>query len=84
MPFFVPPKERTSTPASHVSFRGATFSEAPTAPESLQEAGLTLGFLSDQVLKILYTRGVMLGLGATFVTVMLAALATNCVSGTLA
>src|SRR3954454_24551544 len=36
--------------------------EAPSAPESLQQTGLTLGFLSDMVLRTLYTRGGMLGL----------------------
>lgn len=36
--------------------------EAPTAPENLQEAGLTLTFLSDLILRVLYTRGNMLGL----------------------
>lgn len=45
-----------------MDWEGATFTEAPSAPETLPEAGLTLGFLSDMVLKILYTRGVMLGL----------------------
>jgi predicted ATPase with chaperone activity len=36
--------------------------EAPSAPESLQQTGLTLGFLSEMVLRTLYTRGGMLGL----------------------
>src|SRR4051812_29834057 len=36
--------------------------EAPSAPETLQQTGLTLGFLSDMVLRTLYTRGGMLGL----------------------
>ncbi|MGF1579767.1 MAG: ATPase [Gemmataceae bacterium] len=36
--------------------------EAPTAPDNLQQAGLTLTFLSDLLLKALYTRGAMLGL----------------------
>ena len=36
--------------------------EAPSAPETLQEAGLTVGFLNDLILKTLYTRGGMLGL----------------------
>jgi predicted ATPase with chaperone activity len=36
--------------------------EAPSAPENLQQAGLTLGFLSDMVLRTLYLRGGMLGL----------------------
>jgi predicted ATPase with chaperone activity len=36
--------------------------EAPSAPETLQEAGLSLGFLNDLILRTLYTRGGMLGL----------------------
>jgi predicted ATPase with chaperone activity len=36
--------------------------EAPSAPETLQQTGLTLGMLSDMVLRTLYTRGGMLGL----------------------
>lgn len=36
--------------------------EAPSAPETIQEAGLTIGFLNDLILKTLYTRGGMLGL----------------------
>ena len=36
--------------------------EAPSAPETLQQTGLTLGFLSDLILRVLYTRGGMLGL----------------------
>jgi predicted ATPase with chaperone activity len=35
--------------------------EAPTCPESLKEAGLTLSFLTDMVLKAVYLRGTMLG-----------------------
>jgi predicted ATPase with chaperone activity len=36
--------------------------EAPSAPESLEQTGLALGFLSDMLLRTLYTRGGMLGL----------------------
>src|SRR5271163_3694379 len=36
--------------------------EAPSAPETLEQTGLTLGFLSDMLLRTLYTRGGMLGL----------------------
>jgi predicted ATPase with chaperone activity len=36
--------------------------EAPSAPETLQQTGLNVGFLSDMLLRILYTRGGMLGL----------------------
>ena len=36
--------------------------EAPSAPENLQQTGLTVGFLNDLILRTLYTRGGMLGL----------------------
>jgi predicted ATPase with chaperone activity len=36
--------------------------DAPSAPETLQQTGLTLGFLGDMILRALYTRGGMLGL----------------------
>jgi len=36
--------------------------EAPSAPETLEQTGLNLGFLSDMVLRALYLRGGMLGL----------------------
>jgi predicted ATPase with chaperone activity len=36
--------------------------EAPSAPETLQQTGLSLGFLSDLILRTLYLRGGMLGL----------------------
>src|SRR6516162_6832414 len=45
-----------------LEWEGAGLPEAPTAPESLQEAGLTLGFLNDMILRSLYTRGAMIGL----------------------
>jgi hypothetical protein len=35
--------------------------EAPLSPESLKESGLTMGFVCDMLLRIVYTRGVMLG-----------------------
>ena len=35
--------------------------EAPVAPDSLREAGLTPGFVADMLLRSLYTRGSMLG-----------------------
>ncbi|MCI0682274.1 MAG: ATPase [Gemmataceae bacterium] len=41
---------------------GAGLPEAPTAPDSLKEAGLTLSFLNDLVLRMLYVNGSMLGL----------------------
>jgi predicted ATPase with chaperone activity len=45
-----------------LEWEGAGLPEAPSAPETLQEAGLTLGFLNDLILRTLYTRGGMLGL----------------------
>ena len=36
--------------------------EAPSAPETIEEAGLSLTFLNDMILRTLYIRGVMLGL----------------------
>jgi predicted ATPase with chaperone activity len=36
--------------------------EAPSAPETLGQTGLTLGFLNDLIMRTLYTRGGMLGL----------------------
>ena len=36
--------------------------EAPSAPETLKQTGLTLGFLNDMILRTLYMRGGMLGL----------------------
>jgi predicted ATPase with chaperone activity len=39
----------------------ASAPEAPAPPESLREAGLTLAFLNDLILKALYLRGTMVG-----------------------
>src|SRR5262245_25197701 len=36
--------------------------EAPIAPRTLAETGLSLAFISDLVLKLLYSRGNMLGM----------------------
>ena len=47
---------------SVMEWDGSGLPEAPTAPETLQESGLTLGFLNDLILRTLYTRGGMLGL----------------------
>ncbi len=35
--------------------------EAPLLPESLKESGLTLGFISDMLLRTIYSRGAMVG-----------------------
>ncbi len=45
-----------------LEWEAATLPDAPTAPETLAQAGLTLGFLNDLALKLLYTNGGMLGL----------------------
>jgi predicted ATPase with chaperone activity len=41
---------------------GSGLPEAPSAPDNLQQTGLTIGFLSDLILRCLYVRGGMLGL----------------------
>ncbi len=46
----------------HVDWDAAGLPEAPTAPDTLKEAGLTLSFLNDLTLRTLYVRGSMLGL----------------------
>ncbi len=47
---------------SVMDWDGGGMPEAPSAPETLQQAGLTLAFLCDMVLRTLYTRGSLLGL----------------------
>src|SRR5947209_7089251 len=46
----------------NLEWEGAGMPEAPSAPESMKEAGLTLSFLNDLLLRTLYARGGMLGL----------------------
>jgi predicted ATPase with chaperone activity len=41
---------------------GIALPDAPSAPETLKEAGLTIGFLNDMILRTLYVEGGMLGL----------------------
>ncbi len=48
--------------ASNVDWDGVGVPEAPTAPESLKQAGLSLNFLNDLLMRTLYVQGVMLGL----------------------
>jgi predicted ATPase with chaperone activity len=50
------------TKSSSFDWDGGGLADAPTAPETMQQAGLSLGFLSDLVMKTLYTRGVLVGL----------------------
>src|SRR6266446_8506847 len=45
-----------------LEWEGAGLPEAPAAPETLKESGLTAGFLNDMILRTLYTLGGMLGL----------------------
>jgi predicted ATPase with chaperone activity len=45
-----------------MEWEGAGVPEAPTAPESLKQAGLSLTFLNDLLMRTLYVQGVMLGL----------------------
>ena len=47
---------------SNMEWEGAGVPEAPTAPESLKQAGLTLNFLNDLLMRTLYVQGIMLGL----------------------
>src|SRR5205823_6322667 len=47
---------------SSLEWDGGNVPEAPSAPETLQQTGLTLGFLNDLILRTLYTRGSLLGL----------------------
>lgn len=51
-----------SSKQAGLEWEGAGLPEAPSAPESLQEAGLSVGFLNDMILRTLYTRGGMLGI----------------------
>src|ERR1700722_8974354 len=52
----------TTSSRNAMDWEGTALPEAPSAPESLQETGLTLPFLSDLVLRTLYSRGTLLGL----------------------
>src|SRR5215475_8476609 len=51
-----------ATKPSVLEWEGAGLPEAPSAPETLTQAGLTLGFLNDLILRTLYARGTLLGL----------------------
>src|SRR5712692_711577 len=48
--------------SSHLDWDEGGTPEAPTAPESLEQTGLSVGFLNDMILRTLYTRGGLLGL----------------------
>jgi predicted ATPase with chaperone activity len=47
---------------SHLDWDEGGSPEAPTAPENLEQTGLTVGFLNDMILRTLYLRGGLLGL----------------------
>ena len=47
---------------SRLSLDGIGLPEAPTAPETLKESGLSLSFLNEMILRTLLVRGSMLGL----------------------
>jgi predicted ATPase with chaperone activity len=46
----------------NLDWDGGGVPEAPSAPDNLQQTGLTVGFLNDMILRTLYTRGGLLGL----------------------
>jgi predicted ATPase with chaperone activity len=48
--------------STDAEWEGMGVSEAPAAPDSLKETGLSLGFLNEMILRTLYTYGSMLGL----------------------
>src|SRR6266480_3262618 len=48
--------------SASMEWESAGVPDAPTAPDSLRQAGLTLNFLNDLLLRTLYVQGVMLGL----------------------
>jgi predicted ATPase with chaperone activity len=50
------------TKSAELEWEGTGLPEAPSAPDTLQEAGITLSFLADLILRTLYTRGGLLGL----------------------
>src|SRR5439155_5129955 len=52
----------SSKSMSNMEWEGAGIPDAPTAPDSLKQAGLSLNFLNDLLLRTLYVQGVMLGL----------------------
>lgn len=51
-----------SAKSMSLEWEGAGMPEAPSAPENLKEAGLSLSFLNDLILRTLYVKGGMLGL----------------------
>jgi predicted ATPase with chaperone activity len=52
----------TRHPRPLVDLESSGVPEAPCSPETLKETGLSMGLLTDMILRTLYQRGVMLGL----------------------
>src|SRR5438874_875061 len=52
----------TQTKPALVDLDNVTFAEAPSTPENLKETGLSMGLLTELILRTLYQRGLMLGL----------------------
>src|ERR1700752_1745509 len=50
------------TKTSSLEWEGSGLPEAPSSPDTLKEAGLSMGLLTDMILRTLYQRGMMLGL----------------------
>ncbi|HEV3237076.1 MAG TPA: ATPase [Gemmataceae bacterium] len=50
------------TKSSTFDWEGGSLTDAPTAPDTMQQAGLSIGFLSDLIMKTIYNRGVLVGL----------------------
>ncbi len=60
---------RTATRSTMMDWDGSSLPEAPSAPDTLKESGLTLGFINDLIMRTLYINGGMLGLDlARFLT----------------
>jgi predicted ATPase with chaperone activity len=47
---------------ANTEWDGASIPDAPTAPESLKQSGLSLNFLNELLMRTLYVQGTMLGL----------------------
>src|SRR5438128_11217434 len=52
----------TRHPRPLVDLDNSGVPEAPSSPETLKEAGLSMGLLNDMILRTLYQRGMMVGL----------------------
>ncbi|MBL8794229.1 MAG: ATPase [Planctomycetia bacterium] len=51
-----------SNRSTMLDWDGSGLPEAPSVPDTLKEAGLTMGFLNDMLLRTLYVNGGMLGI----------------------